>query len=331
MLNGRGRHSALNAELALASGGVQRCLVRSSSPRPRDEAKPRNPARGQAALIVSFACALSLTGTSSGAEAGVRSSWQGTILCTTSVPGGYRSFVVDGGGQLARLTLGRALSAGLRVQVNHASKSLDGRSLSVHPLAAMHVLGRTRGPLRVRRRLIESGYSHYRFYRNGRPWGCPVAFDDAAAPSVAKLILSGRPAQVTLALRDGQLVHLGPRQPPIAAPAKETKARAEVERLLALLGRGKSIAACTRLSTDALLIHGGTGGCLIAFESAKFMYRDRYMHASVEDVALFDLDGRSYALATIKRPRGYARAILIHERRTYRYLGDLDLSPIELW
>jgi hypothetical protein len=61
------------------------------------------------------------------------------------------------------------------------------------------------------------------------------------------------------------------------------------------------------------------------------MYRDRYLHASVEHVAVFDLDGHSYALAAIKRPRGYARAILIHERGTYRYLGDLDLSPIELW
>lgn len=268
---------------------------------------------------------------SSGARAGAASGWQGTILCTTKSSGGYRSLGVDASGRLAQLSLAGSVAPGLRVELNRASTSRDGRSLSVRPLTTVRVLGQRREPLRLRTRLIESGYSHYGFYRNGRPWGCPVAFNDAAAVSVAQLVLSGREAQVTLAIDNGRLVHLGPRRTPPAAPAKETKAKAAIERLLTLLGRGKSIAACTRLSTDALLIHVGPGGCLVAFESAKFMYRDRYLHASVEHVSVFDLDGHSYALATIKRPRGHARAILIQEARTYRYLGDLDPSPIELW
>jgi hypothetical protein len=293
----------------------------------------RDPAGRQRAqlLVCALGVSLATMATSSGAQAGAASSWQGTILCTTSAEGGYRSLGVDASGRLAQLTLADSVAPGLRVELNRASTSRDGRFLSVRPLSTVHVRGRTREPLRVRTRLIESGYSHYRFYRNGRPWGCPVAFNDAEAVLVAKLILSGREAQVTLALHNGQLVHLGPRRTPPAVPAEETKAKVELERLLTLLGRGNSIAACTRLSTDALLIHGGPDGCLVAFESAKFMYRDRYLHASVEHVAVFDLDGHSYALAAIKRPRGYARAILIHERGTYRYLGDLDLSPIELW
>jgi hypothetical protein len=69
----------------------------------------------------------------------------------------------------------------------------------------------------------------------------------------------------------------------------------------------------------------------MAFESAKFIYRDRYAHASVERIALFDLDGDAYAFATINRGNSYARAFLIRERGRYRYLGDLELSPIELW
>jgi hypothetical protein len=278
-----------------------------------------------------FTLLLAVMTMSAGAHGGNGASWQGTILCTTTIASGYRSLAVDAAGSLAELTLGRPVAPGLRIAVEDASIARDGRSVSARATGTVHVLRTTRRPFLVRSRLIESGYSHYRFYRDGRPWACPVAFDDAAAASVARLILSGRPAQVTLTLRSGHLVHIGPRQAPLAAPAKERRAKAELERLLRLLGRGNSIAACTQLSTDALLIHGGPDGCLIAFESAKFLYRDRYIHASVTDVALFDLDHHSYALATIERPRGYARAILIHEHGTYRYLGDLDLSPIELW
>jgi tetratricopeptide (TPR) repeat protein len=91
------------------------------------------------------------------------------------------------------------------------------------------------------------------------------------------------------------------------------------------------IAACATLARDALLIHGGRDGCVMAFESAKFLYRDRYARASVEHVALFDLEGDSYALATIHRTHGHARAFLLREGGTYHYLGDLELSPIELW
>jgi len=46
---------------------------------------------------------------------------------------------------------------------------------------------------------------------------------------------------------------------------------------------------------------------------------------------LFDLTGDSYALATIWRHSGSVRAFFIFERGRYRYLGDLVLSPIELW
>jgi hypothetical protein len=278
-----------------------------------------------------FALFLAVMTTSAGARGGNGESWQGTILCTTRIVSGYRSLAVDATGSLTELTLPRPVAPGLRIAVEDASIARNGRSISARAAATVHVLRPRRKPFLVRSRLIESGYAHYRFYRGGRPWGCPVAFDDAAAATVARLILSGRPAQVTLTLRGGHLFHLGPRQAPPAAPAKERQAKAELERLLGLLGRGNSTAACARLSTDALLIHGGPDGCLMAFESAKFLYRDRYIHASVTDVALFDLDGHSYALATIKRPRSYARAILIDERGTYRYLGDLDLSPIELW
>jgi hypothetical protein len=67
------------------------------------------------------------------------------------------------------------------------------------------------------------------------------------------------------------------------------------------------------------------------FESAKFIYRDRYAHASVARIALFTLGGDSYALATIKRSSSRVRALLIRERGKYRYLGDLELARIELW
>jgi len=292
----------------------------------------RNLARGGVTLLVVSALALSLAvPTSTGARAGVGSSWQGTILCTTKIRSGYRSLAVDERGGLAELTLGRAVTPGLRVALDGAATSKDGRSLWAHRVGTLRVLGPTKEPLFVRSRLIENGYARYSFYRDGHPWGCPVAFGDAAAVSVAKLILSGRSAQVTLALRNGQLIHLGPREEPLGAPAREAKAKADLEGFLTLLARGKSIAACATLARDALLIHGGRDGCVMAFESAKFLYRDRYARASVEQVALFGLDGDSYALATIKGSHSSVRAFFIRERGRYRYLGDLDLSPIELW
>ncbi len=244
---------------------------------------------------------------------------------------GYRSLAVDEQGRLADLTLRSAVAPGLRVELEGASISRDGRSLAARTAGSLRVLRPTRQPFVVRNRLIENGYSHYRFYRNGRPWGCRVAFTDAAAVSVAKLILSGRTAAVTLSLKDGRLVHLLPQQLPLAAPIRQAEARADIKGFLALVARGKSIEACATLSSDALLIHGGRDGCVMAFESAKFMYRDRYIGAFVERVALFDLDGDSYALATIKRSHNSVRAFFILERGKYRYLGDLELSPIELW
>ena len=292
----------------------------------------RDLARGGVTLLVVSALALSLAvPTSTGARAGVGSSWQGTILCTTKIRSGYRSLAVDEQGRLAELTLRPAVRPGQRVELDGAATSKDGRSLWAHKVGTLRVLGPTKEPLVVRSRLIESGYSRYGFYRNGHPWGCRVAFDGAAAVSVAKLILSGRSTQVTLTPRNGQLVHLGPREEPLEAPARAAKAKADVARFLTLVARGKSIAACASLARDALLIHGGRDGCVMAFESAKFLYRDRYTRASVEQVALFDLDGHSYALATIKRSQNSVRAFYIRERGRYRYLGDLDLSPIELW
>ena len=290
-------------------------------------------AGGRVTLLVVSALALSLAVVtpSPGARAGFGSSWQGTILCTTKIRSGYRSLAVDERGRLAELTLGPAVSPGLRVELEGASTSKDGRALWARAVGTLRVLGPTREPLIIRSRLIENGNSRYGFYRNGHSWGCRVAFDDATAVSVAKLILSGRSAQVTLALRDGRLVHLGPREEPLAAPAREAKAKADLEHFLALLARGKSIAACASLSRDALVIHGGRDGCVMAFESAKFLYRDRYTGASVQRVALFNLDNDSYALATIKRSHSSVRAFFIRERGTYRYLGDLELSPIELW
>jgi hypothetical protein len=300
----------------------------------RDGAHRRVPALELAALVVAaLALSLAVAPTSTGARTAAGTSWHGTILCTTKHLSGYRSLAVDEQGRLADLTLRSAVAAGLQVEVEleGASISRDGRSLAVRTAGSVRVLAPTRQPFVVRNRLIENGYSHYRFYRNGRPWGCRVAFTDAAAVSVAKLILSGRTAPVTLALRDGQLVHLRPQQQPLAAPTRTAEARADIKGFLALIARGKSIEACATLSSDALLIHGGRDGCVMAFESAKFMYRDRYTGAIVERAALFDLDGDSYALATIKRSHDSVRAFFIRERGEYRYLGDLELSPIELW
>lgn len=284
---------------------------------------------------VCFIFALSLAAMmSTDARAANRAVWHGTTLCTTAIVSGYRSFAVDERGSLAALTLRRAVAPGLRVAVEVASIASianDGRFVSVPTAGAVRVLGPTREPLVVRSRVIENGYSHYGFYRNGRPWGCRVAFDEPAAVSVAKLILSGRNAVLTLTVRDGRLVHLRPREEPLSAPSRTAKAKADVEGFLALVARGRSIPACATLSSDALLIHGGRDGCVIAFESAKFMYRERYRRAFVDRVALFDLDGDSYALATIKRSRDSVRALFIFERGRYRYLGDFELSPIELW
>jgi hypothetical protein len=268
---------------------------------------------------------------STGARAGHSASWQGTILCTKTTASGYRSFAVDERGSLVELTLPRAVAPGLRVAVEDPSIAKEGRSASAHTAGIVRVLGPTREPFLVRGSVIENGYSHYRFDRNGRPWGCRVAFGESAAVSVARLILSGRSAALTLTLRHGRLVHLRPREEPLAAPTRTARAKTDVGRFFALVARGRSIAACATLSRDALLFHGGRDGCVIAFESAKFIYREHYRGAFVERAALFDLDGHSYALATIKRSHDSLRALFSFERGKYRYLGDLELSPIELW
>jgi hypothetical protein len=313
--------------------GVQRCVPElEPAQRESPNSKRRDLGRGAALRGVSaLALSLALVMTSAGARAGVASRWQGTVLCTTKIGSGYRSLAVDKKGRLAELTLRQAVPPGHRVELEGASTSKGGRALWARTVASVRVLGPTGKPFVVRTRLIENGYARYGFYRNGHPWGCPVAFDDAAAVSVAKLILSGRSAEVRLTLHNGRLVHLGPREAPLRALAHAAKARADLEHFLTLLAHGNSIAACATLARDALLIHGGRDGCVIAFESAKFLYRDRYARASVQQVALFNLDGNSYALAAINRSQGYARAFLIREGGTYHYLGDLELSPIELW
>jgi hypothetical protein len=257
--------------------------------------------------------------------------WQGTILCTAKIASGHHSFAVDKSGRLVGLMLRRAVTPGLRVQLQEPHWSKDRRSLAARDVSTVRLLGPTTGPVVVRAELIEDGYSRYRFYRHGRPWGCPVTFGEAAAVSVAQLILSGRSAQITLVVRERRLVHLRPQRRPLAEPARHAQATADAEDFVALLARGDSIAACSTVSREVLLIHGGRDGCLMAFESAKFVYRDHYADAAVTRVALFALGGRSYALATIARHIGNTRAILILERGKYRYLGDFSLSPIELW
>jgi hypothetical protein len=251
--------------------------------------------------VLGLALLLVVTVASSDAQEGVGSSWRGTILCTTKIASGYRSLGVDEQGRLAQRTLRSAVPPGRRVELVESAASKSGRAFSAHTAGTVRVLGRARGPLIVRTRLIEDGSARYAFYGNGRPWGCHVAFDDAAAVSVAKLILSGQRASLRLGLRGGRLVHLGPREAPLGHPARAAKAKADLEHLLTLIADGNSVAACATLASDALLIHGGRGGCIMAFESAKFIYRDRYAHASVERIALFDLDGDAYALATINR------------------------------
>ena len=282
-------------------------------------------------LTLSAALSAEAVIVSTGAGAHTAPTRQATILCTAKMGSGHRSFAVDESGRLVELTLGRAVTPGLRVQLHGLRTSRDRRSVAARDVSTVRVLRSTIEPVVVRAELIEDGYSRYRFYRHGRPWGCPVAFGDAAAVSVAQLILSDRSAQVTLVVRDGRLVHLRPQQKPLAEPARQAKATTDAEHFLALLARGDSIAVCSTVSRDALLIHGGRSGCVMAFESAKFVYRDHYAGAAVTRVALFELGGRSYALATIARHIGNTRAILIHERGKYRYLGDFSLSPIELW
>jgi hypothetical protein len=282
--------------------------------------------------VFGLALLLAVSAVWTGAQAGVGSSWRGTILCTTKTGSGSRSLGVDDQGRVAELTLRPAVPPGQRVELEESPASKSAHALATETAATVRVLGRAREPFIVRTTLIEDGSGRYAFYRNGRPWlGCRVAFDDAAAVAVGKLILSGRRATLRLGLRGGRLVHLGPREVPRNDSAQAAKAKADLEHFLTLIAHGNSIAACATLSSDALLIHGGRDGCIIDFESAKFMYRDRYARACVVRIALFDLDGDSYALATINRGDSFVRAFLIRERGMYRYLGDLELSPIELW
>ena len=187
------------------------------------------------------------------------------------------------------------------------------------------------GPYTVRVRLIADGDFRYRFDPSGRPRGCVVTFDESAAISIAKLILTGRSANVTLGARNGRLVHVAPRERSLVRPTRRARAWADARTFLTLLTHGSSIAACTRLSADALFVHGGRAGCIMAFESAKFTYREHYAGAGIERIALFELGSRSYALATIARRIGTTRAIFVLERGRYRYLGDFSRSPIELW
>jgi hypothetical protein len=258
---------------------------------------------------VSFALASSVT------QAAVNSNWRGTILCTAQTALGGRSLGVDDQGHVAELMLRRAVPPGWRVDVREGAPSMSRGALSAHSAGTIRVLGRAKEPFIVRTRLIEDGYAHYGFYRRGRPWlGCRVRFDGAAAVSVAKLILSGQAATLTLGLHDGKLVHLGPQERARSGRGEAAKARADLQRFLALIAHGRSVAACATLARDALLIHGGPDGCIMDFESAKFIYRDRYAHASVERIALFTLGGDSYALATINRGSSRVCAFLVRER-----------------
>ena len=247
------------------------------------------------------------------------------------MPSGHHSIAVDKSGRLVGLTLRRAVAPGLGVQLLDPHRSKDHGSLAARDVSTVRLLGPTTGPVVVRAQLIEDGDSRYRFYRRGRPWGCPVAFGEAAAVSVAQLVLSGRSARITLGVREGRLVHLRPQRRPLAEPVRHAQATADAEGFVALLARGDSIAACSSVSREVLLIHGGRDGCVMTFEGPKFVYRDHYAGAAVTRVALFELGGSSYALATIARHIGNTRAILILERGKYRYLGDFSLSPIELW
>jgi len=257
--------------------------------------------------------------------------WQGTILCTEKVVSGYRTLAVDKRGGLRDLTLRQAVAPGLRVELQESRGSSDHRSLAESDKSSVRLLGRTNKPVVVQAQLIEDGFSRYRFSRQGRPWGCAVTFGETAAVSVAQLILSDRAAQVTLVVRNGRLVHLRPQATRLTEPARHAQATVDAEDFVALVAHGDSIAMCSTLSRDALRILEGRDGCVMAFESAKFVYRERYVDAAVTRVALFQVAGRSYALATITRRVGDARAVFILERGKYRYLGDFSLSPIELW
>ncbi len=283
-------------------------------------------------VALALALPLTLTVAATGAQGDVGSGWRGTILCTTKTESGNRSLWVDEQGRLAELTLSAAVAPGQKIELEASPTLSSRRAYRAHTASTVRVLGRARKPLIVRTRLIEESYARYGFYWNGHPWGgCRVAFDDAAAVSIAKLILSGRRARLRLGLRTAKLVHLGPREAPLPASARVAKAKEDLEYLLTLIAGGKSIAACATVSIDMLLFHGGRRGCVMAFESAKFLYRERYAGAVVENVDLFKLAGRSYALGTIKRHVGSARALLVFEGGQYRYRGDFELSPIELW
>jgi len=280
-------------------------------------------------LVFILSLFFAVTVTSPGAHADAGTSWHATVLCTKAIASGYRSLAVDERGFLTELTTRRDVAPGARIAVAAAPLTSDD-STSVLEASSVRLLGRTRGPLLVRARVIENDSSHYDLRHEGRSSYCRVAFQEPASISVAKLML-GRRTALTLTIRDGRLLHLLPREEPLDAPSRTAKARADAEGFLALIARGRSIAACALASSDALLIHGGPLGCVALLSSAQFHYRERYRGAFVTRAALFNLSGDTYALATIRRSHDSVRAVFILERGRYRYLCDFVLSPIELW
>lgn len=255
----------------------------------------------------------------------VSAKWRGTVLCTTKDGSVARSIGVDDRGQLAPFAIRSLVPPGQKIELNVSTASRPA------PADPPRLIGRATEPLIVRTRLIEDGQTHYRFYRNGHPWGCRVAFEQPATISVAKLLLSRRAATLRVGLRDGELVHLAPREAPHNDPAEAAKARADAERFLALIARGRSIAACALMARGAVLDPGERAECVMLLDSAKFVYRDRYAQASVSGVTLFSLNGDSYALAAINRKHATVRVILIREDGRYRYLRDFEYSPFALW
>jgi hypothetical protein len=255
----------------------------------------------------------------------VSAKWQGTVLCTTKHGSVARFIGVDDHGQLAAFAIRSLVPPGQTVELS------AGKGLRPPAADAPRLLGRATKPLIVHTRLIEDGQTHYRFYRNGHPWGCRVAFEGPATISVAKLLLSRRAALLRVGLRDGRLVHLGPREAPRSDPVEAAKAKADLERFLVLVARGRSIAACALMARGAVLDPDERTGCVMLLESAKFVYRDRYAHATVKSVTLFDLNSDSYALAAIDRRHGTVRVIMMRERGRYRYLRDFEYSPFALW
>jgi hypothetical protein len=272
------------------------------------------------AVVVAFA--------SSAAPKAVGAKWRGTILCATKVGSVVRTLGVDDRGHLTAMTIRSVVSPGQKVELALSPTSQRRPAGAADAAADARSLGRATEPLIVRTRVIEDSQAHYRFYRNDHPSGCRVAFGQSAAVSVAKLILSGRPAVLRLGVRDGGLVHLAPRDIARSDSVQAARATEDLEHFLALIGSGRSIAACAVMARDAVLSHDE---CIMILESAKFVYRDRYAHATVGHIGFFDLDHHSYALATINRGHSTVRAILIRERGRYRYRGDFEYSPFELW